>query len=88
MGSSLFGAASNFSATSMVSSSGARSSGTLAVSSPRFTYGPYLPGFTTISTPAGSWPMGNVLISAASISSRFSATSCFRPGSASSSPPK
>ena len=27
------------------------SSGTLAVSSPRFTYGPYLPGLTTISSP-------------------------------------
>ena len=37
--------------------------------------GPYLPGFTTISSPSASAPIGNVLISAASISSRFSSTS-------------
>jgi hypothetical protein len=57
------------------------------VSSPRFTYGPYLPGFTTISTPVGIGPIGNVLISAASISSRFSATSRLRPGHRLAVPP-
>ncbi len=47
---------------STVISSGASASGTEAVSSPRFRYGPYLPGFTTMSSPLASGPMGQSLM--------------------------
>ena len=80
IGSSPFGAFSSSTARSTVSSSRATSSGSDAVSSPRFTYGPYLPLRTTIGSPLSSTPIGMALIAAGSACSSACAHSVFTPG--------
>ena len=82
MGSSLLGIARRRNAISRVNSSGARESGTEAFSSPRFTYGPYFPGLTTMTSPVvGSAPMVNELIVTGSMPAMFCSINRLRPSS-------